>query len=280
MRRVLVIWIAMLSIAIALPAFAQAGQQLPAQQLQNRPVQGVAPPLGPAPDLRVTRVLVNKVECPDSLCLGVHIEMRNYGEGTKGPVDVRLSYKTAPAAPWTPLETFRFAPQAHNHDTGAGKRFSFRATGDYCFLAEIDPENKVQPAAATKARGSDCQHYEAGIPDPVARGIRIARCQHDNTNASHCFGELEVQNVGDGKLDGNIKVEFKCAANGGHFEKLESGFEPRYRMDPNDLSSRPWVVTVKSKDVQTLRCTATLYPSMRERSSANNSITSDLWRKP
>lgn len=273
-RRLVAVSIAVVSIAA--PALAQ-----PTRQVQERPpVQGIAALLGPAPDLRVTRVLVSKVECNEPLCLRVRVEIRNLGEGTKGPIDVRLSYKTKYEAPWTQLETFHFAAQAHNHDTAAGKLFSFRESGDYCFLAEIDPGNVAQPAAATKSRASDCQHYEAGIPDPTARRIRVSRCQHDNINASHCFGDLEVQNVGDGKLDGTIKVEFECAANGQSFRKLVSGFDTHYKLQPNEISNRGWVVTVDSKDVGTLRCRATLTPGFRERSSANNTVTSDLWHKP
>ncbi|MDD5564805.1 MAG: hypothetical protein PHQ91_13910 [Thermoanaerobaculaceae bacterium] len=262
-------------LSIAQLALAQTALQV----RERPPVQGIAPLFGPAPDLRVTRVLVSKVECNEPLCLRVRVEIRNLGEGTKGPIDVRLSYKTKYEAPWMQLETFHFAAQAHNHDTAVQKLFSFRESGDYCFLAEIDPGNVAQPAAVTKSRASDCQHYDAGIPDPAARRIRVSRCQHDNINASHCFGDLEVQNVGDGKLDGTIKVEFECAANGQSFRKLVSGFDTHYKLQPNEISNRGWVVTVDSKDVETLRCRATLTPSFRERSSANNAIGSDLWHK-
>ncbi|MBI4917896.1 MAG: hypothetical protein HY825_18810 [Acidobacteria bacterium] len=273
-RGLVVVSIAVVSITA--PALAQT-----TRQVQKRPpLQGIPALLGPAPDLRVTRVLVSKVECNEPLCLRVRVEIRNLGEGTKGPIDVRLSYKTKYEAPWTQLETFHFAAQAHNHDTAAGKLFSFRESGDYCFLAEIDPGNIAQPAAVTKSRVSDCQHYDAGIPDPVARRIRVSRCQHDNIDASHCFGDLEVQNVGDGKLDGSINVEFQCSANGQSFRKLVSGFDTHYRLQPNELSNRGWVVEVNSKNVETLRCRATLTPGFRERSSANNTVTSDLWHKP
>jgi|WetSurMetagenome_2_1015567.scaffolds.fasta_scaffold265916_2 hypothetical protein len=274
LRRIFVLPLAALSVAAA--ALAQTVQEVHVRP----PVQSTAALLGPAPDLRVTRFLVTKVECNEPLCLKVHVEMRNFGEGTKGQVEVRLSYKTKYENPWAQLETFHFAPQAHNHDTAAGKLFSFRESGDYCFLAEIDPENKVQPAAATKTAHADCRHYDAGIPDPALLEVKVSRCQHDNTDASHCFGTRILKNAGDGKLDGTIKFVMDCSTNGKSFKKCGEWNEKVVCSAGERGSGLGWVVVIGSKDVQTLRCRLTLYPTMRERSSANNSITSDLWRKP
>ncbi len=257
----------LIALAISSLAIAQ-----PARQVQQRPpIQGIGTQLGPTPDLRVTRILVNQVDCNDSLCLRVQVDMHNGGEGTKGPVDVRVSYRIGSGSQWTYLETFHFASQAHNHDTGAAKRFAFRNSGLYCFRAEIDPENKVQPAAATKSLESQCKQYVAGIADPAPYSLTIRNC----TNA--CTGFLRIKNLGDGKLSGTIKWALECSVNGRPFKK-DRDRQDQFTLGPGEVSSQEyWVYEVTNP--QTVTCRVTIYPTMRERTTVNNTITSDLWRK-
>ncbi len=260
-----------LAIAVLLltaPTFAQTPRPV-----QQRPaIERATPFLGPVPDLRVTRVVFNNVDCNDSLCLRVEVDIRNSGEATRGPVDVRLSYRAKSGAPWKQLETFHFAAQAHNHDTGAAKRFAFQESGDYCFLAEIDPENKVQPAAPTKSRASECHHYDAGIPDPTPASLTIRNC----TNG--CSGFMRIRNAGDGKLAGSIKWVLECSVDGKVFRK-DRDRQGQFTLGPGEVSGdQYWVYD--AANAQTFRCRVTIYPTMRERTTINNSLTSDLWRKP
>ncbi len=262
----------LLTISVAAASVASLALAQPAQRVQQPAAQGIARLLGPQPDLRVTRLLFNQVDCNDSLCLRVQVDMHNGGEATKGPVDVRLSYRMGSSSQWTFLETFHFAPQAHNHDTGASKRFAFKESGAYCFRAEIDPENKVQAASPTKSLDSECKPYVAGIADPAPYSLTIRNC----TNG--CSGFLRIKNLGDGKLAGTIKWALECSLNGKPFHK-DRDRQDQFALGPGEVSGqRYWVIDANYP--QTATCRVTIFPTMRERATINNTITSDLWRKP
>jgi hypothetical protein len=259
-------------VSVAVASVASLALAQPTVRVQQPARQGIAQVLGPQPDLRVTRLLFSQVDCNDSLCLKVQVDLHNGGEATNGPVDVRLSYRMGSGSQWTFLQTFHFAPQAHNHDTGASKRFAFKESGLYCFRAEIDPENKVQAPSPTKSRDSECKQYTAGIADPAPYSLTIRNC----TNA--CTGFLRIQNVGDGKLSGTIKWALECSVNGKPFKK-DRDRQDQYTLGPGQVSSQEyWVYEVSNP--QTVTCRVTIYPTMRERTTINNTITSDLWRKP
>ncbi len=261
--------VSLAGLTVTAPALAQ-----PTTRVEPRPpIQGIAVQPAPQPDLRVTRLVFFQVDCNDSLCLKVAMDMHNSGEPTNGQVDVRISYRIAPAVQWTPLETFHFAPQAHNHDTGASKRFSFQQSGSYCFRADIDPDNKVQRASPTKTRETQCQQYVAGIPDPTPIVLSLK-------SFSNAFGGVyRIQNVGDGRLNGAIKVAIDCSVNGKPYEKGPN-YTIQFTISPSEYAERHWTFDHDPKGVQTLQCRMTITPSFRERTATNNSITSDLWRKP
>lgn len=246
--------------------------QAPLRVEQQQRIQKVFATPTPGPDLRVTRLSVFRIDCNDSLCLKVAMDMHNSGEATKGNVDVRISYHVGSTAAWTPLETFHFAPQAHNHDTGAAKWFPFKESGSYCFRADIDPENKVQAAATTKSTQAPCQQYVAGIPDPSPTLMTIKPF-------SNAFGGVyRIQNLGDAKLDGSIRVVLECAENGKPYKKYYD-YDIAFKLDPGSTAEKHWNIDADPPKVQTIQCRTTITPHFRERTKINNTITSDFWRR-
>lgn len=271
--------LALVALLIASLILAVSAAPPPAAKAPERPAQSRrALILGPQPDLRVTRIEVLRQECQDPLCLRVRIDLRNQGEATSGPFIVRVGYRVGSSQPWRTLEDFRFAAQAHNHDTSARKLFTFKESGSYEFRAEIDPDNVVQTAAPTKIRQTDPHHYDAGIPDLVVRAINSLVCRHAGGWNYDCSIKWKLENAGDGKAAGYIGEVVECSLNSSAFKKMAESVD--HDLAAGAVVARESKFRIAPHGFQSLRCKVTVDDTnhVRERSETNNTAQSETYK--